>query len=80
VWICGTQSDTLMRFEPATETFTVYPLPTRVTYTREIEFDAAGAVWTSNSNLPAWQIEGATPKIIRLQPDGPDVPGAVASR
>ena len=69
-----------MRFEPATETFTVYPLPTRVTYKREIEFDAAGAVWTSNSNLPAWQIEGATPKIIRLQPDGPDVPGAVASR
>ncbi len=45
-------------------------LPTRVTYTREIEFDASGAVWTSNSNLPAWQIEGATPKIIRLEPDG----------
>ncbi len=68
VWICGTQSDTLMRFEPASETFTVYPLPTRVTYTREIEFGADGAVWTSNSNLPAWQIEGATPKIIRLEP------------
>jgi virginiamycin B lyase len=68
VWICGTQSDTLMRFEPSTETFTVYPLPTRVTYTREIEFGADGAVWTSNSNLPAWQIEGATPKLIRLEP------------
>ncbi|HJQ85164.1 MAG TPA: carboxypeptidase regulatory-like domain-containing protein [Candidatus Binatia bacterium] len=71
VWICGTQSDTLIRFEPARERFTVYPLPTRVTYTREIEFDADGAVWTSNSNLPAWQIEGAVPKLIRLEPDGP---------
>jgi streptogramin lyase len=70
VWICGNQSDTLMRFDPASERFTVYPLPTRVTYTREIEFDADGAVWTSNSNLPAWQIEGAVPKLIRLQPEG----------
>src|SRR5262249_8646193 len=80
VWICGTQSDTLMRFEPVTETFTVYPLPTRVTYTREIEFDAAGGVWTSNSNLPAGQIEGPTPKIIRRGPDGPArAPVAVAA-
>ena len=68
VWICGTQSDTLIRFEPAAERFTVYPLPTRVTYTREIDFDREGAVWTSNSNLPAWQIEGAVPALIRLQP------------
>ena len=70
VWICGTQSDTLIRFEPASERFTVYPLPTRVTYTREIEFGPGGAVWTSNSNLPAWQIEGAVPKVIRLEPEG----------
>jgi virginiamycin B lyase len=68
VWICGTQSDTLIRFEPASERFTVYPLPTRVTYTREIDFDRDGGVWTSNSNLPAWQIEGAAPKLIRLVP------------
>lgn len=68
VWICGTASDTLIRFVPATEEFSVYPLPTRVTFTREIDFDASGAVWTANSNLPAWQIEGATPKLIRLEP------------
>jgi virginiamycin B lyase len=70
VWICGTESDTLMRFDPATEHFTIYPLPTRVTYTREIDFDAQGAIWTSNSNLPAWQIEGAAPKLIRLELHG----------
>lgn len=69
VWICGTNSDTLIRFAPATETFTVYPLPTRVTYTREIDFDAAGRVWTSNSNAPAWQIETGIPKVLRLDPD-----------
>lgn len=68
VWICGTNSDTLIRFEPDRERFTVYPLPTRVTYTREIDFDAAGGVWTSNSNFPTWQIESAQPRVLRLQP------------
>ncbi|HSQ01593.1 MAG TPA: carboxypeptidase regulatory-like domain-containing protein [Candidatus Dormibacteraeota bacterium] len=68
VWICGTNSDSLIRFEPERERFTVYPLPTRVTYTREIDFDADGGVWTSNSNFPAWQIESAQPRVLRLQP------------
>jgi len=70
VWICGTNSDTLIRFDPGSERFTVYPLPTRVTYTREIDFDAEGRVWTSNSNSPAWQIEGGTPRVLRLDPSG----------
>jgi streptogramin lyase len=70
VWICGTNSDSLIRFEPARERFTVYPLPTRVTYTREIDFDAEGRVWTSNSNSPTWQIEGGLPRVLRLDPDG----------
>ena len=68
VWICGTNSDTLIRFDPEREHFTVYPLPTRVTYTREIDFDAQGRVWTSNSNSPAWQIEGGQPRVLRLDP------------
>ena len=68
VWICGTNSDSLIRFDAENEEFSVYPLPTRVTYTREIDFDAQGRVWTSNSNLPAWQIEGGVPRILRLDP------------
>jgi streptogramin lyase len=72
VWICGTNSDSLIRFQPASERFTVYPLPTRVSYTREIDFDAQGRVWTSNSNAPTWQIEGGYPRVIRLDPRGGD--------
>jgi hypothetical protein len=76
IWICGTNSDSLIRFAPETRRFTVYPLPTRVTYTREIDFDAEGRVWTSNSNSPTWQVEGGFPRVLRLDPD-PDVgPGA----
>ncbi len=69
VWICGTNSDSLIRFEPASGRFLVYPLPTRVTYTREIDFDDQGRVWTSNSNVPTWQIEGGYPRLLRLDPD-----------
>jgi streptogramin lyase len=70
VWICGTNSDTLISFDPASERFTVYPLPTRVTYTREIDFDGRGGIWTSNSNVPAWQIETGIPRVLRLYPEG----------
>jgi hypothetical protein len=58
-WICGANSDSIWRFDPSSERFTNFPLPTRVTFTREIDFDEQGRIWTSNSNIPAWQIEGA---------------------
>ena len=80
VWICGTNSDSLIRFEPQTQKFTVYPLPTRVTYTREISFDSQGRVWTSNSNAPSSQIEGGMPKVIRLDPYGAVTPGRQRSQ
>jgi streptogramin lyase len=80
VWICGTNSDTLIRFTPRDEQFTIYPLPTRVTYTREIDFDEQGRVWTSNSNMPTWQIEGAQPRVLRLDPDALAQPAEVAAR
>ncbi len=70
IWICGTASDTLISFEPASERWRIYPLPTRVTYTREIDFDAEGRIWTSNSNGPAWQIEDGVPRVLRLDPRG----------
>lgn len=71
VWISTTNTDTLVRLRPAAPTgqrYTVFPLPTRVTYTREIDFDARGRVYSSNSNLPLRQIEGGRARIIRLDP------------
>jgi len=77
VWITGTQSDTLIRFEPETENWTIYPLPTQVTYTRELDMDEKGDVWTSHSSGPAWHVEGGIPKVTRLDPTG--APGIDAS-
>ncbi len=74
VWITGTQSDTLIRLEPANESWTIYPLPTLVTYTRELDMDDQGDVWTSHSSGPAWHVEGGIPKVTRLNPTGaPDI-------
>jgi virginiamycin B lyase len=69
VWVCGTNSDSLIRYEPEARRFTVYPLSTRVTFTRELDFDAEGRVWTSDSNSPAWQIERGQPIVLRLDPN-----------
>jgi streptogramin lyase len=70
VWICGTNSDSLIRYQQDADKFTMYPLPTQVTYTRDIDFAADGSVWTSNSNVPAWQIETGVPRVIRLDVKG----------
>jgi virginiamycin B lyase len=67
VWITGSNSDTLIRFRPSTEAFTVYELPTPVDFTREIEFDDDGNVWTCTSDAPQNEDEPGSGRIIKLQ-------------
>jgi streptogramin lyase len=71
VWVCGTISDTLIRFDTKAGSFTVVPMPERVTFTREIEFDYSNPrmkVWTINSNDPPTHIESMQPRVICLEP------------
>ncbi|MDG2224273.1 MAG: c-type cytochrome [Rubripirellula sp.] len=65
VWICGTGNDTINRFDPKIETLVEFRLPTRVSYTREIEFDDDGNVWTSTSG-PARHMERGVGAVIRI--------------
>ena len=65
VWICGTANDTINRFDPKTEMFYEYRLPMRVSYTREIEFDDQGNVWTSTSG-PARHMERGVGAVIKI--------------
>ena len=65
VWVCGTHNDTINRFDPTTETLVEFRLPTRVSYTREIEFDDDGNVWTSTSG-PARHMERGVGAVIRI--------------
>ena len=70
VWVNGNQSDTLLRFDIASATWKVYPLARYRSFTRDIEIDEDGAVYTSVSNFPAWQIEDAQPTLLRLREAG----------
>jgi hypothetical protein len=45
-------------------------MPTRVTYTRELEFGKDGSVWTCNSNHPARHIEGHRQSVIKIEVPG----------
>ena len=74
VWITGTQSDSIIRYEPQSDNWTIYPLPTLATYTRELDMDGQRNLWTSHSSAPAWHVEGGIPKVTRLDPTGaPDI-------
>jgi len=67
VWICGTGNDTIGRFDPKTERLIEIPMPKQVTFTREIEFDEKGNVWTCSSNGPTRHTEGGRGSLIRIE-------------
>jgi len=72
VWITGSASDTLIRFEPETERFTPFPLPTRASFTREIEFDPDNNVWTCTSNEPEGPDDPGRGKFVKVELPAPD--------
>ncbi|MOA50460.1 hypothetical protein D3C78_1734730 [compost metagenome] len=73
MWLAANNSDRIIRFTPATKTFLSYPSPTRVTVLRDFSFTRDGRVCSSQSNLPAYAIEGGKPAFICVDPDGGQV-------
>jgi streptogramin lyase len=67
VWVNGNQSDSLYVLDIASEAWQVIPLPRRVSFTRDVEFDPDGVAYTSISNFPSWHVEDAQPTLIRVQ-------------
>lgn len=68
VWVNGNTSDALYSFDIDSETWKHYPMPKRVTFTRDVEIAPNGDVFTTNSSFPSWHIEDAQPTLIRLRP------------
>ncbi len=66
VWINGSNSDSLIRFDPRRERWGVFPLPTRNTYTREVEFDPDNNVWTCSSNAASEPGEPGRGRFIKV--------------
>jgi len=67
VWINGTASDSMIRFDIATKNWKVFPLPRRRTFTRDVDIAEDGSIYTSNGSFPAWHIEDGQPTVIRIQ-------------
>ena len=70
IWMAANNSDRVIRFTPATKTFHSYPSPTRVSVFRDFSFTRDGRVCTSQSNLPAYAIEGGVPSYLCIDPAG----------
>jgi streptogramin lyase len=68
VWVNETMTDRLYRYEPKRDRWTVYPLPLRGTYTREISFTRKGEVCTSNNPFPVGALEGGVAELICIDP------------
>ena len=69
VWVNGNQSDTILGFDIASESWKVYPMPRQRFFTRDIEIsEVDGAIYTTNSHFPTWQSEGGVPTLLRITP------------
>ena len=68
VWVNETMTDRLYRYDPRRGRWTVYPLPLRGTYTREISFTRTGEVCTSNNPFPVGALEGGVAELICIDP------------
>lgn len=73
VWITGTASDTIMRYDIASKNWSVFPLPRRVSFTRDVVVAKDGSVFTSNGSFPTWHIEDGQPTVIRIVPNDADL-------
>ena len=73
VWVNGTASDTMMRFDIETEAWAVFPLPRMRSFTRDVAVAKDGSVFTSIGSFPAWHIEDGQPTVIRVMPNDIDI-------
>ena len=67
VWVNGNQSDSLYTFDIASETWGNVPMPRRVTFTRDVEFDPDGTAYTAIAHFPGWHVEDGQSTLIRVQ-------------
>jgi len=68
VWVNGNTSDALYAYYYKEKRWQHYPMPKKVTFTRDVEISPTGRVFTTNSSFPSWHIEDAQPTLIVLDP------------
>lgn len=68
VWVNGTNSDSVYRFDVASGKWNVYPMQRKVTFTRDVEITADGRAYVSGAAFPSWHIEDTQPTLMEITP------------
>ncbi len=68
VWVNGTNSDSVYRYDIASQTWTMFPMQRHVTFTRDVEISPKGQVYVTSASFPSWHIEDAQPTLIEITP------------
>jgi streptogramin lyase len=68
VWVNGTNSDSVYRYDIASEKWSIFPMQRRVTFTRDVEISPKGKVYVTSASFPSWHIEDAQPTLMEITP------------
>ncbi len=68
VWINGTNSDSVYRYDIATQAWSMFPMQRHVTFTRDVEISPAGKIYVTSASFPSWHIEDGQPTLIEITP------------
>ncbi len=68
VWINGTNSDSVYRYDIASQAWTMFPMQRKATFTRDVEISPKGQVYVTSASFPSWHIEDAQPTLIEITP------------
>jgi virginiamycin B lyase len=68
VWVNGTNSDSVYRYDIATQAWSMFPMQRRVTFTRDVEISPKGQIYVTSASFPSWHIEDGQPTLIEITP------------
>ncbi|MBK6636798.1 MAG: hypothetical protein IPG34_03430 [Rhodocyclaceae bacterium] len=70
VWVNGTNSDSIYRFDIASQKWDWIPMSRKGTFTRDVEFSPEGKVYITGAAFPSWHIEDAQPTLMEISVAG----------
>jgi streptogramin lyase len=68
VWVNGTNSDSVYRYDIASQTWANFPMQRKVTFTRDVEISPKGHVYVTSASFPSWHIEDGQPTLMEITP------------
>jgi streptogramin lyase len=68
VWVNGTNSDSVYRYDISTQAWSMFPLQRRVSFTRDVEISPKGQVYVTSASFPSWHIEDGQPTLMEITP------------